>query len=223
MSAFWCFPWGCLTEIILSLHIFWLIDFNVHHCIPQWPMRVFHLFLFFSYVTHRRSAVARIQEFFRRRKERKEMEELDTLNIRRPLVKMVYKGHRNSRTMVPSARGILCRMCTVIAWMFLYSNYLPVLPVWLQYSWHLHGYLQTQICSSPVIYQERPIVFIRKLYPGIIVVFKFLTCTSNHSCCFSLSHLLCTFLVDCFGEKGLDIWNSDSLRNVVRLLSSSPC
>ncbi|GAB1285642.1 DDB1- and CUL4-associated factor 6 [Apodemus speciosus] len=47
----------------------------------------------------RRSAVARIQEFFRRRKERKEMEELDTLNIRRPLVKMVYKGHRNSRTM----------------------------------------------------------------------------------------------------------------------------
>ncbi|XP_063460249.1 DDB1- and CUL4-associated factor 6 isoform X9 [Pan paniscus] len=48
----------------------------------------------------RRSAVARIQEFFRRRKERKEMEELDTLNIRRPLVKMVYKGHRNSRTMV---------------------------------------------------------------------------------------------------------------------------
>ncbi|XP_021100299.1 DDB1- and CUL4-associated factor 6 isoform X9 [Heterocephalus glaber] len=47
----------------------------------------------------RRSAVARIQEFFRRRKERKEMEELDSLNIRRPLVKMVYKGHRNSRTM----------------------------------------------------------------------------------------------------------------------------
>lgn len=55
----------------------------------------------------RRSAVARIQEFFRRRKERKEMEELDTLNIRRPLVKMVYKGHRNSRTMVPAAHGIL--------------------------------------------------------------------------------------------------------------------
>uniref|UniRef100_A0A803VVH1 DDB1 and CUL4 associated factor 6 n=1 Tax=Ficedula albicollis TaxID=59894 RepID=A0A803VVH1_FICAL len=49
---------------------------------------------------HRRSAVARIQELFRRRKERKEMEELETLNIRRPLIKMVYKGHRNSRTMV---------------------------------------------------------------------------------------------------------------------------
>ncbi|XP_042666660.1 DDB1- and CUL4-associated factor 6 isoform X5 [Centrocercus urophasianus] len=48
---------------------------------------------------HRRSAVARIQELFRRRKERKEMEELETLNIRRPLIKMVYKGHRNSRTM----------------------------------------------------------------------------------------------------------------------------
>lgn len=28
------------------------------------------------------------------------MEELETLNIRRPLIKMVYKGHRNSRTMV---------------------------------------------------------------------------------------------------------------------------
>ncbi|KAI6079572.1 DDB1- and CUL4-associated factor 6 isoform X3 [Aix galericulata] len=38
---------------------------------------------------HRRSAVARIQELFRRRKERKEMEELETLNIRRPLIKMV--------------------------------------------------------------------------------------------------------------------------------------
>ncbi|ELW67243.1 DDB1- and CUL4-associated factor 6 [Tupaia chinensis] len=50
-----------------------------------------------------RSAVARIQEFFRRRKERKELEELDTLNIRRPLVKMVYKGHRNSRTMIKEA------------------------------------------------------------------------------------------------------------------------
>jgi len=62
----------------------------------------------------RRSAVARIQEFFRRRKERKEMEELDTLNIRRPLVKMVYKGHRNSRTMVPNAHGTLWRNCRFI-------------------------------------------------------------------------------------------------------------
>uniref|UniRef100_A0A480NQK1 DDB1-and CUL4-associated factor 6 isoform a n=1 Tax=Sus scrofa TaxID=9823 RepID=A0A480NQK1_PIG len=62
----------------------------------------------------RRSAVARIQEFFRRRKERKEMEELDTLNIRRPLVKMVYKGHRNSRTMVPKAHGILWKNCSFI-------------------------------------------------------------------------------------------------------------
>ncbi|KAM5236128.1 DDB1- and CUL4-associated factor 6 isoform 4-T4 [Ctenodactylus gundi] len=51
----------------------------------------------------RRSAVARIQEFFRRRKERKEMEELDSLNIRRPLVKTVYRGHRNSRTMIKEA------------------------------------------------------------------------------------------------------------------------
>uniref|UniRef100_A0A8D0HQ47 DDB1- and CUL4-associated factor 6 n=1 Tax=Sphenodon punctatus TaxID=8508 RepID=A0A8D0HQ47_SPHPU len=53
--------------------------------------------------SHRRSAVARIQELFRRRKERKEMEELETLNIRRPFIKMVYKGHRNSRTMIKEA------------------------------------------------------------------------------------------------------------------------
>uniref|UniRef100_A0AAY4ARW5 Uncharacterized protein n=1 Tax=Denticeps clupeoides TaxID=299321 RepID=A0AAY4ARW5_9TELE len=50
--------------------------------------------------THRRSAAARIQELFRRRKERREMEESETQNIRRPSVKMMYKGHRNSRTMI---------------------------------------------------------------------------------------------------------------------------
>ncbi|KAJ3592003.1 hypothetical protein NHX12_007133 [Muraenolepis orangiensis] len=48
----------------------------------------------------RRSAAARIQELFRRRKERREMEESETQNIRRPSVKVVYKGHRNSRTMI---------------------------------------------------------------------------------------------------------------------------
>ncbi|TRY59306.1 hypothetical protein DNTS_033545 [Danionella cerebrum] len=48
----------------------------------------------------RRSAAARIQELFRRRKERREMEESETQNIRRPSVKMMYKGHRNSRTMI---------------------------------------------------------------------------------------------------------------------------
>ncbi|KTF81716.1 hypothetical protein cypCar_00017573, partial [Cyprinus carpio] len=48
----------------------------------------------------RRSAAARIQELFRRRKERREMEESETQNIRRPSIKMVYKGHRNSRTMI---------------------------------------------------------------------------------------------------------------------------
>ncbi|KAG7463499.1 hypothetical protein MATL_G00177260 [Megalops atlanticus] len=48
----------------------------------------------------RRSAAARIQELFRRRKERREMEESETQNIRRPAVKMVYEGHRNSRTMI---------------------------------------------------------------------------------------------------------------------------
>lgn len=34
------------------------------------------------------------------------MEELETLNIRRPLIKMVYKGHRNSRTMVPTLSAL---------------------------------------------------------------------------------------------------------------------
>ncbi|MGH0143766.1 UNVERIFIED_CONTAM: hypothetical protein FKN15_054611 [Acipenser sinensis] len=48
----------------------------------------------------RRSAAARIQELFRRRKERREMEESETQNIRKPPIKMVYKGHRNSRTMI---------------------------------------------------------------------------------------------------------------------------
>ncbi|XP_058247485.1 DDB1- and CUL4-associated factor 6 isoform X2 [Hemibagrus wyckioides] len=48
----------------------------------------------------RRSAAARIQELLRRRKERREMEESETQNIRRPAAKMMYKGHRNSRTMI---------------------------------------------------------------------------------------------------------------------------
>ncbi|XP_053562802.1 DDB1- and CUL4-associated factor 6 isoform X2 [Bombina bombina] len=51
----------------------------------------------------RRSAAARIQELFRRRKERKEMEELDMQNVRQPSPNVVYKGHRNSRTMIKEA------------------------------------------------------------------------------------------------------------------------
>ncbi|XP_069745351.1 DDB1- and CUL4-associated factor 6 isoform X4 [Narcine bancroftii] len=51
----------------------------------------------------RRTAAARIQELFRRRKEKKEMEELETQNIRKPTINMVYKGHRNSRTMIKEA------------------------------------------------------------------------------------------------------------------------
>ncbi|XP_073431674.1 DDB1- and CUL4-associated factor 6 isoform X4 [Dendrobates tinctorius] len=50
-----------------------------------------------------RSAAARIQELFRRRKERKELEELDMQNICQPPSKLVYKGHRNSRTMIKEA------------------------------------------------------------------------------------------------------------------------
>ncbi|XP_066456426.1 DDB1- and CUL4-associated factor 6 isoform X5 [Eleutherodactylus coqui] len=51
----------------------------------------------------RRSAAARIQELFRRRKERKELEELDMQNILQPPPKLLYKGHRNSRTMIKEA------------------------------------------------------------------------------------------------------------------------
>ncbi|KAM4795849.1 DDB1- and CUL4-associated factor 6 [Rhinophrynus dorsalis] len=51
----------------------------------------------------RRSAAARIQELFRRRKERKELEEMDMQNVRQPSPKVVYKGHRNSRTMIKEA------------------------------------------------------------------------------------------------------------------------
>ncbi|XP_029922614.1 DDB1- and CUL4-associated factor 6-like [Myripristis murdjan] len=47
----------------------------------------------------RRSAVAHIQEIFRRRKERRELEESEARQVRKPAVHMVYKGHRNSRTM----------------------------------------------------------------------------------------------------------------------------
>uniref|UniRef100_A0A8C2WK59 Ddb1 and cul4 associated factor 6 n=1 Tax=Cyclopterus lumpus TaxID=8103 RepID=A0A8C2WK59_CYCLU len=62
-------------------------------------VRYRHMYCVFR-VFRRRSAAARIQELFRRRKERREMEESETQNIRRPSVKMVYKGHRNSRTMI---------------------------------------------------------------------------------------------------------------------------
>ncbi|XP_073708085.1 DDB1- and CUL4-associated factor 6-like [Garra rufa] len=51
----------------------------------------------------RRTAAVRIQEIFRRRKERKEMAEAEALNIGRPVAKMTYEGHRNSRTMTKEA------------------------------------------------------------------------------------------------------------------------
>uniref|UniRef100_A0AAR2LV85 Ddb1 and cul4 associated factor 6 n=1 Tax=Pygocentrus nattereri TaxID=42514 RepID=A0AAR2LV85_PYGNA len=51
----------------------------------------------------RRTAAARIQEIFRRRKERREMEETEALGIKRPVAKMSFKGHRNSRTMIKEA------------------------------------------------------------------------------------------------------------------------
>uniref|UniRef100_A0A8B9JGB0 DDB1 and CUL4 associated factor 6 n=1 Tax=Astyanax mexicanus TaxID=7994 RepID=A0A8B9JGB0_ASTMX len=51
-------------------------------------------------IAHQRTAAARIQEIFRRRKERKEIAETEALNIKRPEAKMCFKGHRNSRTMI---------------------------------------------------------------------------------------------------------------------------
>ncbi|CAB1327606.1 unnamed protein product [Coregonus sp. 'balchen'] len=47
----------------------------------------------------RRSAAARIQEIFRRRKEKKELADCETRRVGKPSVEKVYKGHRNSRTM----------------------------------------------------------------------------------------------------------------------------
>eukprot|EP00063_Salmo_salar_P031740 XP_014006575.1 PREDICTED: DDB1- and CUL4-associated factor 6-like isoform X1 [Salmo salar] len=51
------------------------------------------------YPSERRSAAARIQEIFRRRKEKKELADCETRHIGKPSVEKVYKGHRNSRTM----------------------------------------------------------------------------------------------------------------------------
>ncbi|KAM6945684.1 DDB1- and CUL4-associated factor 6-like [Aplochiton taeniatus] len=51
----------------------------------------------------RRSAVARIHEIFRRKKERRELEESETRKSRKPAVQMTYRGHRNSRTMTKEA------------------------------------------------------------------------------------------------------------------------
>uniref|UniRef100_A0AAZ3PHL6 DDB1- and CUL4-associated factor 6-like n=1 Tax=Oncorhynchus tshawytscha TaxID=74940 RepID=A0AAZ3PHL6_ONCTS len=51
------------------------------------------------YPSERRSAAARIQEIFRRRKEKKELADCETRRIGKPSVEKVYKGHRNSRTM----------------------------------------------------------------------------------------------------------------------------
>uniref|UniRef100_A0A6Q2XGD2 Ddb1 and cul4 associated factor 6 n=1 Tax=Esox lucius TaxID=8010 RepID=A0A6Q2XGD2_ESOLU len=52
------------------------------------------------YPSERRSAAARIQEIFRRRKEKKELADCETRRITKPSAEKVYKGHRNSRTMV---------------------------------------------------------------------------------------------------------------------------
>uniref|UniRef100_A0AAR2KRD1 Ddb1 and cul4 associated factor 6 n=1 Tax=Pygocentrus nattereri TaxID=42514 RepID=A0AAR2KRD1_PYGNA len=74
---------------------------TTNHTNSQTEIVTLHQSRFSSNVSvSRRSAAARIQELFRRRRERREMEESETQNIRRPSVKMMYKGHRNSRTMI---------------------------------------------------------------------------------------------------------------------------
>uniref|UniRef100_A0ABM0MW81 DDB1- and CUL4-associated factor 6-like n=1 Tax=Saccoglossus kowalevskii TaxID=10224 RepID=A0ABM0MW81_SACKO len=45
----------------------------------------------------------RIREMFRIRKEQKEKEELEMRKVHQPRVKRIYKGHRNSRTMIKEA------------------------------------------------------------------------------------------------------------------------
>uniref|UniRef100_A0A674AB75 DDB1- and CUL4-associated factor 6-like n=1 Tax=Salmo trutta TaxID=8032 RepID=A0A674AB75_SALTR len=62
---------------------------------PQPPGEWIHV----VYPSERRSAAARIQEIFRRRKEKKELADCETRRIGKPSVEKVYKGHRNSRTM----------------------------------------------------------------------------------------------------------------------------
>uniref|UniRef100_UPI00358FB408 DDB1- and CUL4-associated factor 6 isoform X2 n=1 Tax=Myxine glutinosa TaxID=7769 RepID=UPI00358FB408 len=51
----------------------------------------------------RRSAAAKIQDMIRRRKDRKELQELQGGSVKRPRVDMSYRGHRNSRTMIKEA------------------------------------------------------------------------------------------------------------------------
>uniref|UniRef100_A0A674DWQ5 DDB1- and CUL4-associated factor 6-like n=1 Tax=Salmo trutta TaxID=8032 RepID=A0A674DWQ5_SALTR len=62
---------------------------------PQPPGEWIHV----VYPSERRSAAARIQEIFRRRKEKKELADCETRRIGKPSVEKIYKGHRNSRTM----------------------------------------------------------------------------------------------------------------------------
>ncbi|CAL8400621.1 unnamed protein product [Boreogadus saida] len=51
----------------------------------------------------RRSAAAHIQEIFRRRRERRELEESETRRLGRPAAHTVFRGHRNSRTLTKEA------------------------------------------------------------------------------------------------------------------------
>uniref|UniRef100_A0A4W4EM70 Ddb1 and cul4 associated factor 6 n=1 Tax=Electrophorus electricus TaxID=8005 RepID=A0A4W4EM70_ELEEL len=80
------------TTSINKLDFTWQLASRCISCMSLW-----------LYNWLRRTAAARIQEIFRRRKERKEMEETEALSIKRPIAKLSFKGHRNSRTMIKEA------------------------------------------------------------------------------------------------------------------------
>lgn len=48
----------------------------------------------------RNIAALRLQELYRKRQEEREKEEREMMNLKQPVVKQVFRGHRNARTMV---------------------------------------------------------------------------------------------------------------------------
>ena len=48
----------------------------------------------------RNLAAIRLQELYRKRQEQREKEEREMMNLKQPVVKQIFRGHRNARTMV---------------------------------------------------------------------------------------------------------------------------
>ena len=78
---------------------------------------------------------SRLRELFRARREAKQKEELQLSNVMTPDIKMVYKGHRNSRTMVSYCHSIWHSLIWItLTWRWL--NYIHKYPRPLkQYDW----------------------------------------------------------------------------------------